>query len=384
LPKFTKKVQSKFYMKHILLALPFLFTSPHKTVEATAQQSTEQTQQEDLFAAQQPDQQEPPLAIPPRHKTPEEIQQELQKAEARFQHALKLFNPWYTGPLITPSATMVAPGWAMWQPYIFFTDTHASYDKRRRVVDRPNLFSIKVVPVLFQVGVTPSVDATIIMSGVANWSRGHSGGGFNDITAAVGFLIQKEDLYVPKFKLTISQSFPTGKYQRLSHNGLGLDGTGVGAWQTSFTFAMGKVLFWNTLHPVNARFAITGTLSTSVRVRDFNVYGGGFGTRGTVHPGNAYNADLGLELSINQPWVLALDVVYNWQNRTTFHGKPGFTAVGTPASVGTGYSDQLSLAPAIEYNFNEYMGILWGVWFTVWGRNSGDFVSGIFSWYWYF
>lgn len=365
-----------------LFTLPFLIPAPPETT-AVLPQPKEQ-QEDAIFGAQQEDQEKKLPQKPQPGKTPEEIQEELNKAQAKYEHALKLFNPWYTGPLITSSATMVPPGYYMWQPYIYFTDTYANYDVHRHVVDRPNLFSIKVLPVLFQIGVTPSVDTIIIMGGQANWSKGHSGGGFNDVVASVGFLINEQSLYVPKFKFTISQSFPTGKYQRLRTDGLALDGTGAGAWQTSFTFAMGKVIFWNTLHPLNARFTITGTLSTPVHVRSFNVYGGGFKTNGTVRPGNAYSADLGLELSITQPWVAALDIVYNWSNKTTFHGNPGFNADGTPATVGTGYSDQLSLAPAIEYNFNENMGILWGVWFTVRGRNAGDFVSGIFSWYWFF
>ena len=370
-------------MKHLWLSL-ILPSAAMLPVSAQTTQEDDLFSPEADFLAEQQEQVQQPQARLVRHKTPEEIQLELKEAQAKYEHALKLFNPWYTGPLITPSATMVPPGWAMWQPYIYLTDTYANYDNDRHVVDRPNLFSIKVQPVIVQIGVTPSVDTTVIMSAVENWSKGHSGGGFNDITAAIGFLICKEDLYVPKMKFTISQSFPTGKYQHLNHNGLGLDATGAGAWQTSFTFAIGKVIFWNTLHPMNTRFAITGTLSTPVHVRNFNMYGGGFKTSGTVRPGNAYSADLGLELSITQPWAIALDIVYNWQNKTTFHGKPGFNADGTPASVGGLYNDQLSLAPAVEYNFSDSMGLLWGVWFTVYGRNAGDFVSGIFSWYWFF
>jgi hypothetical protein len=364
--KFNGILNKRLFMKYLFLTPSLLLAS----LQATADGG--------LFAATQQENQRT------REETPQEIQKQLNEAEAQYEHALKLFNPWYTGPLITPSATMAAPGYALVQPYIYFTDTYANYNTHRHVVDRPNLYSLKVQPVILQVGVTPSVDTTLIMSAVANWSKGKSGGGFNDISAAVGFLINQQTLYIPKFKFSISQSFPTGKYQHLNHNGLGLDSTGAGAWQTTFTLATGKVIFWNTLHPMNTRFAFSGTISTSVHVKDFNTYGGGFKTKGTVHPGNAYSADLGLELSITQPWVVALDIVYNWQNKTTFHGKRGFTAEGTPASVGTGYSDQLSLAPAIEYNFNADMGVLGGVWFTVYGRNAGDFVSGIFSWYWYF
>lgn len=315
---------------------------------------------------------------------PEQVEVKLEKAEAQYEHALKLFNPWYTGPLITPSATMVPPGQALIQPYIFFTDNYAAYDQDRHVVDAPNRFSIKAQPILLQVGVTSSVDATLIMGAVENWSKGKSGGGFLDTTAQVGFLINDQTFYVPKSKFSIAQSFPTGSYENLSSNGLGLDATGAGAYQTTFTFAFGKLILWNTLHPMNTRLALGYTLSTPVKVKNFNAYGGGHGTKGTVHPGNSFSADLGLELSITQPWVVALDIVYNYTSKTTFHGKPGVLSDGTPASVGGGYSDQLSLAPAFEYNFTANMGIVAGIWFSVYGRNAPDFVSGVFSWYFEF
>lgn len=316
--------------------------------------------------------------------TPEEVQVQLNAAEKQFNDALKLFNPWYTGPIITPSASMVPPGMALIQPYIFFTDNFAAFNSHRHIVSTPNVFGIKVQPLLLQVGITPSLDTTLVMGAVENWCRGKTGGALLDTTLAFGFLINQESLFVPKMKFTITQSFPTGSFQNLSHNGLNLSATGAGAWQTTGTFAIGKLLFWDTLHPFNTRLALNYTLSTRTNVRNFNAYGGGFGTRGKVHPGNTFSADLGFEVSIDQPWVVALDVVYSCTNRTTFHGKPGVTAAGTPASVGSGYSDQLSLAPAFEYNFNADMGIVAGVWFPVYGRNSTDFVSAIFSWYWAF
>jgi hypothetical protein len=89
--------------------------------------------------------------------------------------------------------------------------------------------------------------------------------------------------------------------------------------------------------------------------------------------GSSYSADFGYEFSFTQRWVFALDVVYNYNQKTTFSGRSGGSPVGGP------FSDELSLAPAIEYNVNENLGFLGGVWFSVWGRNSLDFVSGIVS-----
>jgi hypothetical protein len=313
----------------------------------------------------------------PEKVSPEEIQAELDEAEAEFNHALELFNPWYSGPLITPSATMVPPGDMMMQPYIYFTDNYAAFDNDRKSVDVPNRFLINTQPVIVQFGVTPSVDTTVIMGTSAGWQQGQFSGGFQDINLQIGFKIQEETIHVPKAKFSISQSFPTGKYQNLDPKNFGIDGTGAGAWQTKFSLAFGKLIFWNTLHPLNTRVSLGYVVSTPIEVHNFNSYGGGYGTRGNVHPGNTFNVDLGLELSINQPWVAALDIVYNCSSPTTFSGS-------TLAPVGSAYSDQLSLAPAIEYNFNANMGILWGAWFTVYGRNAANFVSGIFTWYWEF
>ena len=325
-------------------------------------------------------------ARPQQKIPPEQIERELAEAEAQYDHALSLFNPWYTGPLITPSATMVPPGSAMWQPYIYFTDNYGAFDEDRKWVDAPNRFIVQTQPIILQVGVTPSVDTTLIMGTVARWQQDKFSGGFSDTLVQLGFLVTKQTLWAPKAKFTVGQSFPTGKYKNLDPSNLGLDGTGIGAYATTFTLTFGKVLFWATDHPMNTRLSMGYTVPTSVKVTNFNAYGGGYGTNGTVHPGNSFNIDLGLELSINQPWVAALDLVYNCSNSTSFNGNPGTTTPGgaTPASSTGPFNDQFSLAPAIEYNFNENMGILWGVWFTVYGRNAPNFVSGIFSWYWEF
>lgn len=322
---------------------------------------------------------------PPR-VPPEEVERQLSDAEKQFEHARTLFTAWYTGPLITPSATMVPPGMYMWQPYIYFTDNYGAFNSEREWVDAPNRFFINPVPLILQIGVTDQVDTLIIAGAIAQWQEGKFSGGIQDTTLQLGFLVQKETPWVPKAKFSIGQSFPTGKYKNLDPDNIGLDGTGVGAWGTTFTLTFGKVLFWNTAHPVNSRLSFQYKLSTPIRVSNFNSWGGGYGTQGVVKPGNTFTADMGLELSVNQPWVVAIDIVYTATNRTKFNGNPGTTTEGgtTPASIGGGYSDQLSLCPAVEYNFNINNGIITGIWFSVYGKNAVNFVSGVFSWCWVF
>ncbi|MBU6384081.1 MAG: hypothetical protein KGQ49_03210 [Verrucomicrobia bacterium] len=311
--------------------------------------------------------------------SPQEIQEQLNDAETTYRQAKSMFNPWYTGPLVTPSASMMAPGSANIQPYLFVTGSWATYNSHRHTVDnKHNLYSVQLNPLL-QVGITDTMDVILSTAGIVNWQDGHNGGGFNDLVITIGFPITRETLYVPRMKFTIAETFPTGKYQHLSTNGLGLNATGGGSYQTTFGFATGKVIWWTYPHPMNLRAFVGYTIPTDVHVKDFNTYGGGFDTNGTVRPGNKLSADFGMEFSFTQRWVFAMDVVYVATNMTHFHGNPGHTADGGVAIVGNGYSDNLSLAPAFEYNWNDNLGIVTGVQFSVYGRNSNVFATGQFS-----
>ena len=82
---------------------------------------------------------------------------------------------------------------------------------------------------------------------------------------------------------------------------------------------------------------------------------------------------------MTQRWVAAMDFVYVSSNRTKFYGNPGVGSDGTAASMGGPSSDNLSLAPAIEYNWTDSLGVVTGVQWSVYGRNSFNFVSGQFS-----
>jgi len=315
-------------------------------------------------------------------KTPEEIQQELNAAEKRFEHAKELFNPYYTGPLITPSAAMIPPGNIMIQPYVFVADNYAAFNKDRKSISLPsNLVSLVLNPIFFQFGITDTVDMSVQYAGVMNWQSGEFGGGLIDVQSTLGFIIYRETLYIPQFKFTITETFPTGKYKNLSFNGLGLNGIGGGAYTTQFGLAASKVLFWATLHPFRVRAFAGYALSTPAHIENFNSYGGGFGAHGTVHPGNALSLDLAGELSLTQKWVLALDIVYKSVNRRSFSGNPGRLADGTPSTVAAGYKDNLSLAPAIEYNWSPTMGFVGGAWFSVYGRSTLNFVQAVLSVY---
>ncbi len=174
----------------------------------------------------------------------------------------------------------------------------------------------------------------------------------------------------------IKEVIPCGKYKNLNENKLGTDSVGGGSWQTAFALVWGNLLYIGKGHFFNSRLALQYTLPAPTNVKNLNAYGGDIGTKGTVYPAQNFSVDYGLELTLTQNWVFAMDIVGAWTGKARFKGDS--TAPNTrPASA------QFSLAPAIEYNWSANIGIIFGPWFTIAGRNSAKFESGIFAFNYY-
>ncbi len=303
---------------------------------------------------------------------PQVIEKQLSDAEKEFQEAKKMFNPWYAGPLLAPSAHVIPPHSYNIQPYLFFTDTYGQFDKHGNSHALPHHKHQIKPQVVFQFGMFERLDGVVSIPGIRNRQNGHSSTNIGDANASLGFGILKESAYHPAILVSVQETFPTGKYNNLDPKKGGVDATGGGSYQTTINLNFSKVVWWWTTHPMALRLSLGYSIPSSVKVNNFNAYGGAVGTHGTVHPGNSFSADFGYEYSFTQRWVAALDVVYSYSWKTTFSGH-------ATAPMTSPFSDQFSLAPALEYNPSPNLGLLAGVWFTVWGRNSSNFFSEIVS-----
>lgn len=314
--------------------------------------------------------------------SPAAVEQELVNAEQEFSDAKKMFNPWYTGPILAPSAHLMDPGSYNIQPYLFVTWNYGKYQQSGKMERSPTMFQVSPqIPI--QIGITSWIDAVVTLQAQYNKENDRSYFDFGDLPISVGFPILKEGPYIPAILFSVQEVFPTGNYQKLNPTKNGIDATGAGAYTTNFYLNFGKVVWWWWLaHPMAFRLSLKYGVPSDVHVKGFNNYGGGYGTDGKVKPGQSFSADFGYEFSFTQHWAAALDIVYNYSFKTTFRGnlgRVGQDPTSQAASVGGPYNDQLSLAPAIEYNWNENLGAIAGAWFTVWGRNSTAFASGVVS-----
>lgn len=296
-----------------------------------------------------------------------------------------LHPPWLTGPLLAPSAAVVPAGICNVEPYIFATAYTAQYDSDWHAIENPTLW-LNNFQVPVQIGLTEWMDFQFTPSLFWNYSQHQAKWVLGDML--IGFDIQlyaASDMnWFPGVKLVLKENIPLGKYRNLDPKKNGTDAGGIGSWMTGVGLAFGHLYHLYRVHFLNCRFFMFYNFPAPVRLKGFNVYGGGYGTDARMFPPQNFEVDLGLELTLSQNWALALDVVGYWAVKRHFTGNAGTLGFGIPASLSNGSQAQFSLAPAIEYNMTADLGAIAGVWFTVAGRNSPVFTSGIFAVNYYF
>jgi len=285
-------------------------------------------------------------------------------------------EPWFTGTLLSSSAEVVPYGFIDIEPYLFSTVNYAQYNRRWHSESVPNVYNINP-ELLIQIGLGKSVHFQFTPQFFYNESKGRSATRFGDLPVELDFqLVSAEDTdWWPNVKLSVRETLPTGKYQKLEPKNLGLDATGAGSFSTAIGLAISKKSWFGGHYWLNTRFNFVPTFSAPVHVKGFNTYGGGYGTRGKAYPGTFYQTILSFELSLTRNWAFAIDIMNNYNNKVRFKGNPGFRSPGISAKVGLPSSTSFSLAPAIEYNWSEAIGIIAGCWFTVAGRNTNNFAS---------
>jgi hypothetical protein len=307
-----------------------------------------------------------------------EIRRELTQAEKDFRIAKKMFNPWYGGPLLTGSGNVMPPGYVNLNPVIQFTDYYAQYNGSRK--SEPVDDEIEVNPTFsFGLGLINRLDMNVTIGWDHLEQNDVSYGGWQDTSLGFSLAILEEEPYVPALKITATQYFPTGKYKNLNPDKANVQALGSGSYTTQLGVNLSKVVWWVLLHPMQFRVSLNYGISPKVSVKNFHAYGGGYGTDGKINPGNYFKGNAAFEISMSQKVVLATDFVYEYDGKVTFKGINGTNADGTVATNESPSGDKISLAPAIEYNFTPDIALIAGLWFTVSGRNSSDFVAGIIN-----
>jgi hypothetical protein len=264
-----------------------------------------------------------------------------------------LDDAWWTGPILAASAGTLPQGHFLVEPYVydvmaprvdgFGSLTYINYGLTDRLT----------------VGVIPTFGYNRASDGP---SSSHVGAGDVSVQAQWRLTQFDPDSGVPTMSINVQESIPTGKFDRLGDHPS--DGFGSGArtttlgWyaQTYFWMPNGRIL--------RTRLDIADAFSRTANIEDVSVYGTGTGFRGQAKPGDVQTADLAFEYSVTRNWVLALDLLYKHSDNTrvTGHLLAGSDAAapGDEIRIDSGASVSFAVAPAVEYNWNANIGLLFG------------------------
>jgi hypothetical protein len=276
-------------------------------------------------------------------------------------------DAWWTGPMLANTAETAPRGHYLLEPYLYDVSTQGAFaaDRVRHSAPHSNGFG-NLTYIVYGLADTWGVGA--IPTGGYNQLSSGNGTGFGDLTLQVQHRLMhfRPCLHVPTVSIAVQQTLPTGKYDRLGDR-LAL-GFGAGAYTTNLA-AYSQMYFWMPNHRIlRTRLNLSESLSSIARIKDASVYDTSDGFRGGAKPGNVLLADAAWEYSVTRRWVFALDATYRHANSTQVHG---YYVQNSEYSIlmGTGSSDAFGFAPAVEYNFNSRLGVLFGTRFIAHGRN---------------
>jgi hypothetical protein len=287
-------------------------------------------------------------------------------------------TPWFTGPLLAPTGTVVPSGNFAIYPYIYYIVDSNIYDAKWEKKSQPKFYTLSS-QVFGYFGLTSWMDLEIIAQMSYQRTQGQGSAQFGDLIAGFGFQLYPvdADTWVPGVKLAILETFPTGKFSSLNPAKLSTDSSGGGTFGTGLSLILYKAYHLGGFHFLSVTLSSEYVITTPVKVNGLNAYGGGLGTNGKVHPGNIFESIASFDFSFSRNWAASLDTVWHHVDRAIFSGESGLDKNGDPVVFSNPSSELFSLAPALEYNFSDALGLSCGCWFSVLGRNAADFISGV-------
>lgn len=288
-----------------------------------------------------------------------------------FFHPYK--EPWLTGPLLAPSGNVAELGRVNIQTYFDMFVKVAKYNENWKSRSTPNFYNIRSTTEL-QVGVLPRVDVHITPIVSYRETMGQHSVYFGDMPFSLNIQVYRPNHYKkgPHVKVGGKLNFPTGKYNNLTPGKRDTDATGSGCWYPGPRAAISK--FWHITgqHFLEWRWGAEYRFGVPVSIKGVSSYGGDSETKGSITPGDFYRLVTAFQYTIKKRWAMACDLMYTHFDRDHFSGK-------TTAPVGENSGEQISLAPALEYNWSSKVGLIGGVWFSLAGRNRSHFINGIIS-----
>jgi len=174
---------------------------------------------------------------------------------------------------------------------------------------------------------------------------------------------------VPSVALVTNLVVPTGKYD---HLGALKSGHGSGSFAPELGLNVQHYFLLKNGRLLRARINVLKDFPLRTHVTGRSVYGTGAGFRGHARPGSKTSVILGAEYSVTKEWVVAFDVERDQWGRTKVSGR---NADGSLVEQISRRSWDVGFAPAVEYNWSERAGAIFGLWIVPKGHNTAASVT---------
>jgi hypothetical protein len=279
---------------------------------------------------------------------------------------------WWTGPLIAAPAITLPQGKLYVESYLYDSIPYAVFDSQGRMHSVSGQHDVGSTTGL-KYGISDRVTVGLISDFGYDWvdhGKSSSGLGVGDPSVQVQYRLTpfQPDTWIPTVSVNLQESLPLGRYDELQRPA---DGFGSGAYVTTFSTYLQSLIQTPNGRFLRVRLDLSYAVADRVSVAGQSVYGTTIGFRGEARPGDSKSADLAFEYSATRNWVLAIDF---WMQRdantflTGSYPRPGGGTVAV--STLSGPDRQLTVAPALEYNWNDRVGFILGVQVVAEGRNA--------------
>jgi hypothetical protein len=284
-------------------------------------------------------------------------------------------DAWWTGPMLANTPATAPRGHSLIETYVYDVTTEGAYAPSGARQSARHANSYGTLTYLIY-GLSDKTGIGFIPTAGYNTATGEpssAGLGFGDLT----MLLQRRLTTfqacrrLPIISVAVEQTLPTGQYDRLGNRPN--NGFGAGAYTVNPEF-LSQMYFWMpNRRIVRTRLDLSDMFSRSVNVHDASVYGTSAGFVGTAKPGSSFTVDNSWEYSVTRSWVLATDITYRNSGNTRVSGR--YAQGPSSVTLNSGRSDAWGLAPAVEYSWKPYLGVLLGVRIFPAAHNNSDTIT---------
>lgn len=258
-------------------------------------------------------------------------------------------DAWWTGPMLAPGSGTLTPGHFLIEPYFYDVSAGRSHSYGNLT------YILYGLADGLTIGASPTAGFNTLGGAPSS-----SGIGLGDASAIaqVRLLRRRPDSWLPATAFNVTETFPTGRYDRLGERPS--DGFGSGVYTTTLSLYTQSYFWMPNGRIVRMRVNVSRAWSSTAAIDGVSVYGTDGAFRGSARPGAAFSADVAWEYSLTRSWVLALEFNNRYQAATRVRGTERGDADGAMATarLDAPASDALAIAPAVEYSWTPNVGVL--------------------------